>query len=267
MPQLYFLNLACVLRLALIWHSKYRIYGIYKMQSCGVPQVCRSIQPGATPFSITLRGFLPNVWTMQAGLWRLAASVLYQRSGQHDRRIVINVEEVVWACVRSRNANMCLRNVKTATPLRSLAQIPNTDPLIWEYWLPSFMPCLLSISIIFDETASSNYRCWPHAYASFVLDAAEWLTRRRGICHAINIAECTISPKYHDWSWSLGNNRYRVGLVVWQLGSVDLDLGSSPGWWAATVATYCPSRMVEHSKSKSTQPNCQTTSPTLYKRT
>ena len=35
---------------------------------------------------------------------------------------------------------------------------------------------------------------------------------------------------------------------------VDLDLGSSPGWWAATVATYCPSRMVEHPKSKSTQP-------------
>ena len=57
---------------------------------------------------------------------------------------------------------------------------------------------------------------------------------------------------------------YRVGLVVWQLGWVDLDLGSSPGWWAATVATYCPSRMVEHSKSKSTQPCCQTTSPTLY---
>ena len=28
-------------------------------------------------------------------------------------------------------------------------------------------------------------------------------------------------------------------------GFVDLDLGSSPGWWAATVATYCPSRMVE----------------------
>ena len=26
------------------------------------------------------------------------------------------------------------------------------------------------------------------------------------------------------------------------LGFVDLDLGSSPGWWAATVATYCPSR-------------------------
>ena len=30
---------------------------------------------------------------------------------------------------------------------------------------------------------------------------------------------------------------YRAGLVVWQLGWVDLDLGRSPGWWAATVAT------------------------------
>ena len=37
-------------------------------------------------------------------------------------------------------------------------------------------------------------------------------------------------------------------------GFVDLDLWSSPGWWAATVATYCPSRMVEHPKSKSTKP-------------
>ena len=27
------------------------------------------------------------------------------------------------------------------------------------------------------------------------------------------------------------------------LGFEDDDLGSSPGWWAATVATYCPSRL------------------------
>ena len=39
------------------------------------------------------------------------------------------------------------------------------------------------------------------------------------------------------------------------LGWVDLHLGSSPGWWADTEATYCPSRMVEHPKSKSTQPS------------
>ena len=37
-------------------------------------------------------------------------------------------------------------------------------------------------------------------------------------------------------------------------GFVDLDLGSSPGWWAATLATYCPSRMVEHPKYMSTKP-------------
>ena len=40
--------------------------------------------------------------------------------------------------------------------------------------------------------------------------------------------------------------------MVEYLGWVDLDLGSSSGWWAATVATYCPSRMVEHPKFKST---------------
>ena len=35
---------------------------------------------------------------------------------------------------------------------------------------------------------------------------------------------------------------YRASHVLGDLGWVDLDLGSSPGWWAATVATYCPSR-------------------------
>ena len=55
----------------------------------------------------------------------------------------------------------------------------------------------------------------------------------------------------------------RVTQVVEYLGWVDLDLGSSPGWWAATVATYCPSRMVEHPKSKSTKPRYSTTRVTL----
>ena len=43
--------------------------------------------------------------------------------------------------------------------------------------------------------------------------------------------------------------------VLVDLGRVDLDLGSSPGWWAATVAAYCPSRPVELPKSKSTKPS------------
>ena len=53
-------------------------------------------------------------------------------------------------------------------------------------------------------------------------------------------------------------------------GFVDLDLGSSPGWWATTVATCCPFRMVEHPKSNSTQPSrlpdapdCSSRSPFL----
>ena len=48
---------------------------------------------------------------------------------------------------------------------------------------------------------------------------------------------------------------YRVSHVLVDQGWVDLDLGTSPGWWAATVATYCTSRMVEHPKSKSTKPS------------
>ena len=34
-----------------------------------------------------------------------------------------------------------------------------------------------------------------------------------------------------------------------------LHLVSSSGWWAATIATYCLSRMVEHCKSNQDQPN------------
>ena len=47
---------------------------------------------------------------------------------------------------------------------------------------------------------------------------------------------------------------YREFHLLANLGWVDLDLESSPSWWAGTVASYCPSRMVEHPKSKSTQP-------------
>ena len=48
---------------------------------------------------------------------------------------------------------------------------------------------------------------------------------------------------------------YRVGQVVVfvYLGWVDLDLGSSLGWWAANVATYCPCKIAENCKSKSTK--------------
>ena len=52
---------------------------------------------------------------------------------------------------------------------------------------------------------------------------------------------------------------YRVPLVVKYLGWVDLDLGSYPGWCATIVATYCLSRVVEHTNSKSTQQRYSTT--------
>ena len=70
--------------------------------------------------------------------------------------------------------------------------------------------------------------------------------------------------------WSSGQvapnvkQKYRVTKVVADLGWVDLDLISSPGMWAATVATYCPNQMVQHPKSKSTQPRSATTIVTLY---
>ena len=48
---------------------------------------------------------------------------------------------------------------------------------------------------------------------------------------------------------------YREFLLLANLGWVDFDFGSSPGWWAGTVAR---SKMVEHPKSKSTQPRYAT---------
>ena len=49
---------------------------------------------------------------------------------------------------------------------------------------------------------------------------------------------------------------YSVTLVVWHKeGFVDIDLGSSPVWWAATVATYCPSRPGELPKLLLTKPH------------
>ena len=57
---------------------------------------------------------------------------------------------------------------------------------------------------------------------------------------------------------------YRVSHLLAELGWVDLNLGSSPGWWAAPVDTFCPSRMVEHPKSKSTQPRFVRRWDTLY---
>ena len=39
------------------------------------------------------------------------------------------------------------------------------------------------------------------------------------------------------------------------LGFKDEDLGSLPGWWAATVATYCPSRPGELPKFSSSKPS------------
>ena len=44
------------------------------------------------------------------------------------------------------------------------------------------------------------------------------------------------------------------GAAYHSLGFEDENLGSSPGWWAATVATYCPSRPGELPKLLSSKP-------------
>ena len=45
------------------------------------------------------------------------------------------------------------------------------------------------------------------------------------------------------------------GAAGHSLGFEDEDLESSPGWWAATVATYCPSRPGELPKFSSSKPS------------
>ena len=48
------------------------------------------------------------------------------------------------------------------------------------------------------------------------------------------------------------------------LGYGDLDFGSSLGWWAATIATYCPSSMMEHLIPISTQPRSDSFWVSMY---
>ena len=57
---------------------------------------------------------------------------------------------------------------------------------------------------------------------------------------------------------------YRDVHLLRQLGWVDLDFGSSPGCWAVIVVTYCPSKIAEYPKSKSTQPICLSRWTSLY---
>ena len=61
----------------------------------------------------------------------------------------------------------------------------------------------------------------------------------------------------------LGDSSYRVTMMVCDLGWVDSGLGGSLGFLDATAATYCPGRMVEHPKSKSTHPESLTTFVTI----
>ena len=55
-----------------------------------------------------------------------------------------------------------------------------------------------------------------------------------------------------------GISSYRVTMLVADRGRDDLDLGSSSGWLAVTLATYCLIRTVEHPIYESTQPRFAT---------
>ena len=133
-----------LLRLTLMWHSKFRIDGIYKVQSSDVPRFVGPFNPAATPFSITLWGFcqMSEQYKPVYGVL-LTASVQcipaqWPPSGQHSDQCQRDVILFVM-----RPAIMCSRNVKTTTPLLSSVQIINADMGIInngshvESWLPS----------------------------------------------------------------------------------------------------------------------------------
>ena len=63
---------------------------------------------------------------------------------------------------------------------------------------------------------------------------------------------------YFDETFFVENNLCTGWPRRSRTGFGSLDMGSSPGWQAATVATYCPSRMTEYSKTKSTKPRSET---------
>ena len=73
------------------------------------------------------------------------------------------------------------------------------------------------------------------------LSVEKRLDCRRGRQQGLHtdVTQKTLGPRVMSLKVETG---YRVTLVVEYLGWVDFDLGSSPGWWAATLATYYPSR-------------------------
>ena len=56
----------------------------------------------------------------------------------------------------------------------------------------------------------------------------------------------------HEFCLKLGY--VQSGAAYRSLGFEDGNLGSSPGWWASTVASYCPSRPAILPKFLSSKP-------------
>ena len=79
----------------------------------------------------------------------------------------------------------------------------------------------------------------------------------------VSLASLSITFFWHWLRPTDNGNKYDDKLCLntgWPISwrtwvGLTLILGVSPGWWAATVATYCLSRMEEHPKCKSTKPS------------
>ena len=123
--------------------------------------------------------------------------------------------------------------------------------------------------MLYDETCRSKH-WWD--WSLFECSCGTQLVSIRWIEHTQNALHLVLRrfhiKRNHEPCFSYIKNQtsianYRVILVVSELGWVDSDLRYYPGWWAATVTTYCPGRMVEHVKSKPNLPNSETIRITL----
>ena len=75
-------------------------------------------------------------------------------------------------------------------------------------------------------------------------------------CNTFAFPNSVIISDYHCIkTFQIFHDQLQSGAAHRSWGFEGEDLGSSPGWWAATVATYCPSKPGELPKSLSSKPH------------
>ena len=141
--------------------------------------------------------------------------------------------------------------------ISSWVPLKNTRDLDWKGWINwiSFIsfskdPCRVVLQLWTEHVLQCNSTMYRVFHLLRDLGWVE-LDFDVPLCY---LATQPLLPNSHQPKHNCADSGTPKMQVNPNLGWVDLDLGSSPGWWVATVASYCPSRMVENPKSKSSQP-------------